>query len=317
LKSLRAEGKTIILITHKLQEVLSLCDQVTVLRNGRVTGDFQTSGLTEKDLVKAMIGREIQALKKISKKPGQKLIEIKDLSVKEKFRGSLHHLDLHISRGEILGIAGVEGNGQHALVQSLLGLCKYEGLVTYDEKDLKGSTQGIREKLNFGLISEDRHSQSLWLQGSIAENCIIGLTKKFSRWGFLIDQEIQKFSREILSPYGVKMSSVEQNISKLSGGNQQKVVVAREISARNPKFLIASHPTRGVDVGAIEFIHQQILDLQTAGAAVLLISSELEELCVLSDRIVVLFDGKKVKEFNRSEFDINRIGQAMTGGLAS
>lgn len=314
LKRLRKEGKTVILITHKLHEVLSLCDRVTILRHGKVTGEMDTKGLTENDLIKAMIGREIHPLQKPKTKIGEVLIKAENLVVEDRDRGSLKGLNFNIRRGEILGIAGVEGNGQGALVEALLGICKTKGEITYKDQPLNESAADRRKKLNFGLISEDRQDQSVWMQASIAENCAIGFTGQLSTFGFLSQKKMRKNAKDILAPYNVKMSSVDQPISSLSGGNQQKIVVAREISARQPDFLIASHPTRGVDVGAIEFIHQQLIDLRNKGAGILLISSELEELRALSDRIVVLYEGKNVQEFEGPTYDTDKIGKAMTMG---
>jgi simple sugar transport system ATP-binding protein len=314
LRHLKSQGKTIILITHKLKEVLALCDEVTVLRQGRVTAVLKIPGPTEVDLVKAMIGREIKPIHKPICKPGETRIAAKDFSVKYGDRGDLKGLHFNIRAGEILGIAGVEGNGQGALIEGLLGLSPSQGQLTYKGETLDQSTAIRRNKFNFGLISEDRHEQSLWMSASIAENCAIGFTSKISRFGVLSQRAMRSFAAKLLEPYGVKMRGFDQAVSELSGGSQQKIIVAREISARKPDFLMASHPTRGVDVGAIEFIHQQILDLRKNGSAILLISSELEELSALSDRILVLFDGRGVKEFQGPHFDLDAIGKAMTSG---
>ncbi|MDZ4676226.1 MAG: ABC transporter ATP-binding protein [Oligoflexia bacterium] len=315
LRRLKSEGKTIIIITHKLHEILTLCDDVTVLRHGRVTGSFSVKGLTKEKLIQAMIGREISLLQKKRTQLGAHLVEIKGISLHEKTVGSLNDLSLTLSHGEIVGIAGVEGNGQQALVASLLGLGSYEGTIFYKQKPLPKVTAEIRNKLNFGLISEDRQTQSLWLDASVSDNCSIGFTNKFSRYGLLNGKGMKTHAEEALSHYEVKMSGVGQKVKSLSGGNQQKIVVAREVNARKPEFLIASQPTRGVDVGAIEFIHQQLLKLQESGAAILLISSELEELCALSDRIVVFFEGRNVAEFSGPKYDLQKIGMAMTGGV--
>lgn len=317
LKRLRKEGKTVILITHKLNEVLSLCDHVTILRHGKVTAEMSTKGLTENDLIKAMIGRDIQPLQKPKAKMGDVLIKAEGLVVEDRHRGGLKGLNFNIRRGEILGIAGVEGSGQGALVESLLGICKYQGVIEYKNKLLNETAADRHKKLNFGLISEDRHEQSVWLQASIAENCAIGFTSQLSKFGFLSQKKMESHANELLKPYNVKMDTVHQPIASLSGGNQQKIVVAREISARKPDFLIASHPTRGVDVGAIEFIHQQLIDLRNKGAGILLISSELEELRALSDRILVLFEGRCGQEFEGPKYDTELIGKAMTVGRSS
>jgi ABC-type uncharacterized transport system ATPase subunit len=313
LRNLRSEGKTIILITHKLHEVINLCDEVTVLRQGKVTGHFSTECLTREKIIHAMIGREIRQIKKDEPKPGVRLVEVKDLVVEKRERGALHSITFNVHKNEIVGIAGVEGNGQQALVESLLALTHYAGLIKYKEKHLPENTAAIRERLNFGVISEDRHEQSLWLDASIAENATIGFCNKLTRFGLLNSNAMGRHANKILKGYEVKMASNYQAVKFLSGGNQQKVVIAREITGRNPEFLIASQPTRGVDVGAIEFIHQQIINLKNNGAGILLVSSELEELCALSDRILVLFEGKIQAEFLGPHFNIDDIGAAMIG----
>lgn len=317
LRNLRAAGKTIILITHKLHEILNLCDEVTVIRQGKITGHFPVAGLTKDKLIQAMIGREIRPVAKKVLAVGEKLLDAKNLSVKQSARGALHGVSLAVHRSEVVGIAGVEGNGQQALVEALLGLTPYEGEVFYKGNPLPRSTGPIREDLNVGLISEDRHEQSLWLEGTVAENCAIGFFRKLSKKGIVSGAGLKKSAEKILASYDVKMTSVDQTVGSLSGGNQQKIVIAREINQRNPELLIASQPTRGVDVGAIEFIHKQILELQDGGSGVLLVSSELEELCALSDRIVVLFEGRIAGEFKGPHYDLKKIGEAMTAGGSS
>jgi general nucleoside transport system ATP-binding protein len=316
LRKLKDAGRTIIIITHKLNEILTLCDEVTVIRHGRVTGAFSVQGLTKEKIIHAMIGRDIKPIPKVVTKPGGKLVEVKDLSVSQSARGSLNGITFDIKRSEIVGIAGVEGNGQQALVEALLRLTPFEGQVIYGGQPLPLTTASIRDRLNVGLISEDRQEQSLWLEATVAENAAIGFFGKFTRNGFFKSTALNARASEVLGRYDVKMSSVEQKAGSLSGGNQQKIVIAREINMRNPEFLIASQPTRGVDVGAIEFIHHEILALQGRGAGILLISSELEELCALSDRIIVLFEGRIAGEFTGPNYDLRKIGEAMTTGGA-
>jgi ABC-type uncharacterized transport system ATPase subunit len=313
LKLLKSQGKTIILITHKLSEILSVCDDVTVLKQGKVTATLPTHNLTAEELIYAMIGRDIQKISKEMSLPGEQLLEVKGLAVEESIRGGIKNLNFDIFKNEIVGIAGVEGNGQQALVEALLSLRDYKGIINYKKHVMPKNTSHIREVLNFGLISEDRHYQSLWLDASIAENTSIGFTNSQAHFGFINQTKMAEHTLKVLKGYDVKMSSVEQPIKDLSGGNQQKIVVAREMSGRKPEFLIASQPTRGVDVGAIEFIHQQILLLKKNGAGILLVSSELEELCALSDRILVLFEGQIKAEFSGPHFDLNQIGSAMIG----
>ncbi len=315
LRKLKSEGRSIIIITHKIDEIMGLCDEVTVLRSGQVTGHFEIANLTKDKLIEAMIGRKLvkpQSRKRPLTKDGIPTLSVKNLSVEKKGRGSISNVEFNIDRGEILGVAGVEGNGQQALVGALLGIEKSKGQVIYKGKKIDFKKTNVRESLGFGLISEDRHQQSLWLEESIQNNCMIGISHQFSTFGFIRQSRALEFSKKILASYGVKMQSFSQPISSLSGGNQQKVVVAREVRGRKPEFLIASQPTRGVDVGAIEAIHNSILELAETGCGILLISSELEEICLLSDRVVTLAGGKITSEFKSKPFDLQKIGAAMT-----
>ena len=314
LRRMRSEGHSIIIITHKIDEILSLCDEVTVLRQGKRTGHFEVKGLTKETLVEAMIGRKLKSdvLNQNLPKSSSALIEVKDLSFKKDSRGSLKNINFKLLPGEILGIAGVEGNGQQTLVESLLGLEKYSGQIFFKGKEINANKTNVRKKLNFGLISEDRHHQSLWLDESIESNCMLGLSEKFSKWGYIQKNELRKFSQNITQNYDVRMQNFTQPIKSLSGGNQQKVIIAREVTGRQPEFLIASQPTRGVDVGAIEAIHSALADLASKGSGILLISSELEEICKLSHRVLVLSEGKIAGEFMGPQFDLQKIGSAMT-----
>lgn len=312
LRKMKSQGHSIVIITHKLDEIFSLCDEVTVLRQGVVTGQFEINKINKDQLIEAMIGRKLKNNPKPENKSvhnGAPLVQINNLVVKKIGRGSLNDITFDIKPGEILGVAGVEGNGQQALVESLLGLNSYEGDILFDGKNTK--KENVRKKFNIGLISEDRHYQSLWLEESVANNCVIGLTEKFSKWGLLDFKKISAFAESILKKYEVKMQSFSQAVKGLSGGNQQKIVIAREVDGRKPKFLIASQPTRGVDVGAIEHIHQSLIDLAAGGSAILLISSELDEIFKLSDRIIVLRDGKLSASFTGPHYDAQKTGAAM------
>jgi simple sugar transport system ATP-binding protein len=268
-----------------------------------------------------MIGREIHPPQKKHSEPTEEFLSVSHFSLASNAgdsRDSLRDLTFSLRRGEILGIAGVEGNGQGPLVEGLLGLRPgTQGEIFFEKAKLKHSTKSRRDTLNFGVISENRHDQSLWLAESVASNCAVGFTSRLSWLGFLRKKELNGFAQNILEPYNVKLGSLIDPISSLSGGNQQKVVVAREVSARKPPLLIASHPTRGVDIGAAEFIHQQIINLRDDGSGILLISSELEELTRLCDRILVLFEGHGVREFEGPQYDLDLIGKAMTGGLSA
>ncbi|MBK9293550.1 MAG: ABC transporter ATP-binding protein [Oligoflexia bacterium] len=312
LKNLKAQGHSIVIITHKLDEIFELCDEVTVLRRGQVTGHFKVSSITKDDLVQAMIGRRLKNLpkeKSFAQNDAPSVLKVQNLLVSKPGRGKLSGISFQIKPGEILGVAGVEGNGQQTLVEALLELEKYSGQIFFESKNTKNLN--VRRDLNYGLISEDRHHQSLWLDESVANNSVIGLSSRFLKNCFLNFKAVSEFSEKVLKKYDVSMQNVQQKVSGLSGGNQQKVIIAREIDGRAPKLLIASQPTRGVDVGAIESIHESIISLAQNGSGILLISSELEEICKLSDRVIVLRNGEISAEFMGPQYDTQKIGEAM------
>ncbi|MCC6277160.1 MAG: ABC transporter ATP-binding protein [Oligoflexia bacterium] len=314
LRDLRKEGKTVLIITHKLDELLALCDDVTVLRQGSVKAQLSRDQLTKEALVKAMTGRSIEKFIKPTFQPGAEALVIQNLTTSAGTEERLKEVCLSVRQGETVGIAGVEGNGQSTLVECLLGLTSYIGHIQFNGQPYPHKTKEIREVLNVGYVSEDRQTQSLWLSGTLEENCAIGFGNRLARYGVLSKSTLHHHAEEMLKGFDVKYDHLEQKISELSGGNQQKLVVARELKGRDPRFLLCCHPTRGVDVGAIELIHQRLVEFQKNQGAVLLISSELEELLSLSDRLLVMYQGRIVLEQTRENFDLKSIGSAMLGG---
>ncbi len=317
LRHLKEMGRTIVLITHKLGEVFSVCDQYHVLRQGRFIASGVVAETSQNQIVKYMIGRELvveSASREKVNLTSDKLLEYSGVSTIDQRRGQLKNISLSISPGEILGIAGVEGSGQSLLVETLLGLCPFVGHIYFLNSDIKpgDSTKSIR-KMGLALVPEDRHTQAVWLDETCSKNLIIGIEEQFENGIFFDEDKIKKTGTAWLKEFDVRLTDAEQPISSLSGGNQQKIVFAREILGRKPKFIICHQPTRGVDLGAIEKIHSEIVRLKNLGVSCLLISSELEELMSLSDRICVLFDGVVTGEFQRTEFSKNEIGKAMTG----
>jgi len=315
LRGLRAHGCTIILITHKLHEIFSLCDRVTVLRAGQSVATKEVQGLSEDELIKLMVGHAVSKPVISERKADDVLLEISDLKTQHT-AGCLHGVNFKIYPGEIVGIAGVEGNGQRALVESLLRLCSFEGKIDFLGKLWPRTTREVRN-LGVALIPEDRHHQGLWLEESLAVNAIIGLERKkdFSKNGLIRWSSVESWARKCTEQYQVKAENVLAPARSLSGGNQQKLIVARELEGRETKFLIANQPTRGVDIGAIEFIHNRFSRLASKGAGILLISSELDELFALSTKILVLFEGRIVGEFSAREgYSKDKIGRLMTGG---
>ena len=327
LRGLVQQGKTIIFITHKLREVLELTDSVTVLRRGKNAGELVTSQTNQAEIARSMVGREVLLrVNKTPAHPGPIVLHVENLYARDdRELEALHGVSLDVSSGEILGIAGVEGNGQSELVEALTGMRKITGgkiTITQVKDGQVGKTQDItimnaREERLAGLahIPEDRRGSGLVLANSIADNTILGRQRwpQFSWNGLvLILRSIANWAKKLITEFDVRTTSIEAPVRSLSGGNQQKVIIAREFAA-NPLALIASQPTRGVDIGAIEFIHRRIIEQRDAGKAVLLISAELEEIRSLSDRIAVMYEGKIV-DIVTPEATEEQLGILMTGG---
>ncbi|STY43167.1 Arabinose import ATP-binding protein AraG [Listeria grayi] len=317
MRTLIKEGKSIILITHKLKEIMDVCDRVTVIRRGKGMGTVDVSETSPQDLANRMVGREV--VFKTEKKPatpGEDVLEIKDLVVKES-RGveSVRGLNLSVRAGEIVGIAGVDGNGQSELLAAISGLTKVaSGSIKLNNRSIENKKPRKITEAGLGHIPEDRHKHGLVLEMSIGENIALQTyyKKPISNHGFINHRSMYDFARKLIEEYDVRTSSEYVPAKSLSGGNQQKAIIAREVS-RDPDFLIAAQPTRGLDVGAIEFIHRRLIEQRDKGKAVLLMSFELEEIMNVSDRIAVIYEGKIVAIVKPEETTEQELGLLMAG----
>lgn len=325
LRRLRDEGRTILVITHKLKEVLALSDEVTVLRQGRSVGTLKTSEASAELLAEWMVGRKV-ALEVSSDeeaRPGEPCFQAKNLNV-HSGKWKLNDVSLEVRSGEIVGIAGVEGNGQSALLRAILdpksrNFLNSGTIQVLNQEVTQWSSSEIRN-LPMGFIPEDRHRDAMLLDESVETNFLLGLQNhsrfvqdRFFSFGIIQAEEIQKAIRSAWDQYDLRPRKFGIPAKSLSGGNQQKLVIAREFE-HEPRFLVAAHPTRGVDVGAIEWIHRKILASRDHGSGVLLVSSELDEILALSDRILVMFDGSIVAEFKKGRVSALELGLAMSGG---
>lgn len=312
LRSLRDAGRTIIIISHKLNEIFAICDDFTVLRTGKVTGQGSIKNTTRDQIVEYMMGTKLQPLSQ-TRTPvkTETIFECENLQDRAIKRGSLQGASFKVQGGEILGVAGVEGAGQTALVQAIMGLNHPEGKLEV----LKKSLQSTADTRNIGvsLVPEDRIDEGLWPTETGYHNMIIGLEDRFTKGGIFSEDAIRTQTSEWAKSFDVRASSLEAPVGSFSGGNQQKLIFAREVAGRKPRFLVCHQPTRGVDLGAVRKIHQTLIGLRNEGLAILVISSDLDELMDLSDRISVMFDGKVVAEFKRENFDRMQIGRAMAG----
>jgi simple sugar transport system ATP-binding protein len=326
LRRLRNEGKTILIITHKLREVMSLTDEVTIFRAGKVVGEVKTSETTPQGLAEKMVGRKVSL--RVDAPPPPVLrgtaLEVRDLTLGPKpgaksEKNRLSRISFHVAKGEVVGIAGVEGNGQSELLQALLHpadpSCRSSGEIKILGKDVSSFETVEIKDLGVGVIPEDRQREGLLMERPVSENFLLGLQRKaeFRKFGFLSLSSLNRSAQSALEEYDVRPRSLIAIAGRLSGGNQQKLIIAREF-ARAPKLLIAAQPTRGVDIGAIEFIHKRILKAREDGAGVLLVSSELDEILALSDRILVMYEGKIVASFERGRCDEKVLGLRMGGG---
>ncbi|MDO5725286.1 MAG: ABC transporter ATP-binding protein [Tissierellia bacterium] len=321
IKKLSDEGKTIIIITHKLREIKAMADRCTIIRRGKKIDTVNVADVNENELAEKMVGREVKfGIEKKDKEFGDVVLDIENLVVKDirkidKVKG----LDLKVREGEIFGIAGVDGNGQSELLEAITGLRHVEsGSIKIDGKEIKNNTPKQIQESGIYNIPEDRQRRGLVLDFSIAENLILENydDNEFSNGIKLNHKAIHEHAEKLAEKFDIRPRKVEQAARELSGGNQQKVIIAREIT-NDPKLLIAAQPTRGLDVGAIEYIHKSLVNQRDQGRAVLLISFELDEVMNLSDRIGVIYDGKIVKILNAKETDERELGYLMAGGNAN
>ena len=313
LRKLREAGRTIVFISHKLDEVMEIADRITVLRRGRVVGETRPADTSKAKLAEMMVGRPVLfRLEKPTIEIGEPVLMVRDLAGE----GKLNGIDLDVRAGEILGVAGVEGNGQRELAESLIGLrVPATGTIQLDGTSIAGMPVADIRNAGVAYIPEDRHEQGLVLNMTLWENSVLGRhddAEFSSKLGVLLIGKIKQLAERLVRLFDVRARSIDVTASTLSGGNQQKLILARELET-DPKLLVAAQPTRGLDVGAIEFVWKEILEQKAAGRAVLLISAELDEIYALSDRIVTLYEGKITGEFP-PDAPPERIGAGMLGG---
>jgi simple sugar transport system ATP-binding protein len=329
LRSLKKQGKTIILITHKLNEIMALTDKVTVMRQGKIVGDKNIKDTTKDQLAEMMVGRSV--LLRIDKgkpniidkrKPNieDTIFEVKNINVKDNLDVMrVKNVSFELREGEILGVAGVTGNGQTELLEALSGIRQVDsGEIklfgnTISSKDIFVGPRQLRE-LDVAHVPEDRQRMGLVTEFNASENLIFGYhhQQPFSKSSVMMGKNIYNYSKKIMHEYDVRPQSPFLQTSNFSGGNQQKIILSRELN-KDPKVLLVGQPTRGVDIGAIEFIHQRIIDMRNKGVAVLLVSVELDEILSLADRIVVMFDGELVGERVNENVTDREIGLLMAG----
>jgi ABC-type uncharacterized transport system ATPase subunit len=318
LRGLRDQGKTIIIITHKLAEVLALSDNITVMRDGRVVGNLPTREATAEGLARMMVGREVLLrVKKDEAKPQKPVLSVRELTLKgAEGKTILDGLSFEVRGGETLGIAGVEGNGQTELIEILAGLRDAtSGEVFLEDKPLDDIDTRGRKRRGIAHIPEDRHRRGLLLPFDLAANSILGVhrNRPISNILLLNNGFIVARAERLVNAYDVRPPNITLPAQALSGGNQQKLIVAREFDIE-PRLVLVAQPTRGVDIGATEFIHRKLIELRDAGAAILLVSAELDEVLSLSDRVVVIYEGRLVGEVDPKTVSEEQIGLMMTGG---
>ncbi|MDU2375155.1 ABC transporter ATP-binding protein [Anaerococcus vaginalis] len=310
-------GKSVIIITHKLKEIKAMADTCTIIRRGEYIDKVNVKDVSEADLAEKMVGRDVSFnVKKEKIDLGEEIFKIEDLWVKDNRKvDKVKGLNLSIRKGEILGIAGVDGNGQTELIDAISGMRKAQkGKVLLKGEDITNKAPRNIIDLGMNQIPEDRQKRGLVLEYPIKDNLILeNIDKDFSKNGILDFKKIEENANNLIDKFDIRPNDINEKAGSLSGGNQQKVIIAREIT-NDPDLLIAAQPTRGLDVGAIEFIHQYLVELRNQGKAVLLISFQLDEVMDLSDRICVIYDGQIVGELDPKETDEYEVGRLMAGG---
>ena len=321
LRGLREAGGTVVLITHKLDEVIEVSDSITVMRQGATVARMPTAGATPQAIARAMVGRDVALALDAEYVPSAvapgagsaPLLQVRDLTVAGARRATaVDGVSFDVAPGEILGIAGVEGNGQTELVAALAGLVPARGSVTLAGRELLGLSVRARGDAGVSHIPEDRHERGLVLDYSVADNLVLGQQHRFTRGATMDGARVLQNARELIERYDIRPADPFAPARALSGGNQQKIVVAREM-ARDFYLLLASQPTRGVDVGAIEFIHARLREARDQGKAVLLVSADLAEVLALADRVAVMYGGRIVTVLPRADASPDVLGPYMTG----
>ena len=317
MRQLKAAGKSIIIITHKLKETMEIADRVSVLRQGKmIESGVPVAGTTMNELAQMMVGRDVElSVTRRAEQVGEENFSVRGLSLTERGVPILRDVCLSLRKGESLGIAGIEGNGQTELIEVLTGLRRPDHMELFkDGKPLSGNAAAFLAA-GVGHVPEDRMTRGLVLEMSIEDNLILGYHRRpaFARRGLRLASAIRRFAEQERTEFAIKAPNVQERCSALSGGNQQKVVIARVFS-ENPDVIIVAQPTRGVDVGAMEYIHHRLLDLRDGGKSILLISADLDEVRSLSDRLAVIYGGRIVAEGKPDTWSDMEIGLLMTGG---
>ena len=317
MRQLKAAGKSIIIITHKLKETMEIADRVSVLRQGKmIESGVPVAGSTMNELAQMMVGRDVElSVTRRAEQVGEENFSVRGLSLTERGVPILRDVCLSLRKGEILGIAGIEGNGQTELIEVLTGLRRPDHMELFkDGKPLSGNAAAFLAA-GVGHVPEDRMTRGLVLEMSIEDNLILGYHRRpaFARRGLRLASAIRRFAEQERTEFAIKAPNLQERCSALSGGTQQKVVIARVFS-ENPDVIIVAQPTRGVDVGAMEYIHHRLLDLRDGGKSILLISADLDEVRSLSDRLAVIYGGRIVAEGKPDTWSDMEIGLLMTGG---
>ncbi len=317
MRSLVKQGKSIIFITHKLREVIEVADRILVIRRGAVVGSADPKTANARELAEMMVGREVNlVVEKKTKKPGEKVLSVNDLVVTDQFKQVVvDHVSFDVHAGQVLGVAGVQGNGQTELVETLTGLRKASsGKVTFGDKDITNSTPRRITEMGSAHVPEDRQADGLVLKFPVSDNLVLCTYYKppFAKGLILQEDKILANAEKLIEDFDIRTPSPATEVGNLSGGNQQKVIIARELS-RPIKLLIASQPTRGLDVGSIEYIHKRIVQKRDEGCAVLMVSPELDEIIELSDRIAVMYRGKVIAIVDAKDVTKETLGLLMAG----
>ena len=319
MRNLKAEGKSILFITHKLNEIMAVADRCTVLRKGKCIGTVDIANTTKEELSEMMVGRSVKfAVDKTEAKPAGIVLNVENLCVKSKLhkKDAVHNVSFSVRAGEIVCIAGIDGNGQTEFVHALTGLDKTEsGRIILNDEDITHKSIRYRNTHGMSHIPEDRHKHGLVLDYSLEQNMVLQryYEPEFSKGGFIRFKSVKDYAENLIDKFDVRSSNGAKSTARsMSGGNQQKAIVAREMD-RAHNLLVAVQPTRGLDVGAIEFIHQQIVKSRDEGTAVLLVSLELDEVMNLSDRILVMYEGEIVGELDPKKTTVQELGLYMAG----
>ena len=319
MRGFKKEGKSILFITHKLNEIMAVADRCTVLRKGKYMGTVEIKDTTKEELSRMMVGRDVQLqVEKKPANPGKAVLDVKNVTMhnSQSKKDSVKNVSFQVHGGEIVCLAGIEGNGQTEFIYGLTGLEKLSsGTITLDGKDITHESIRQRSKDGMSHIPEDRHKHGLVLDYSLENNMVLQRywQPEFQKGGFIQKEKVREYSDKLIAQYDVRSGQGSSTIVRsMSGGNQQKAIIAREID-KDPKLLVAVQPTRGLDVGAIEYIHRQIVAERDKGKAVLLVSLELDEVMNLSDRILVMYEGEIVGEFDPKTTTVQELGLYMAG----